>query len=40
MRTTPSFILAKRRRGKGSDCKKVGFNPELTLFYEKEDERR
>ena len=32
------LILAKRRRGKGSDCKKVGFNPELTLFYEKEDE--
>lgn len=31
------FILAKRRRGKGSDYRKVGFNPELTMFYEIED---
>ena len=28
------LILAKRRRGKGADCIKVGFNPELTMFYE------
>lgn len=28
------LILAKRRRGKGSAIKKVGFNPENTLFYE------
>lgn len=31
------LILAKRRRGKGADCKKIGFDPDRTLFYEMPD---